>query len=791
MQQLFVFCLVILSEISGAQTGVIHGVISDKKNGQPLSFANIVIRGTTTGTTSDINGNYELKNLEPGLFSLSATYLGYLPEEISEILVTNNNPAIINFNLTTASQTIQDVVIQTSPFEENNESPVSLRTLGIAEIERNPGGNRDLSRVLQSLPGVAPGVSYRNDLIIRGGSPSENRFYLEDIETPNINHFATQGASGGPVGMIDVNYVREVNFYSGAFPAQASNALSSVLKVNFKEPRDDRFGIRATFGATDFGVAAEGPVSDKSGFFLSARRSYLNVLFKAIGLPFLPTYHDVQYKFKFKPNDKNEFYTLMLAAYDFIILNTDANETAEQRYILRYIPTNTQWNYTNGFVWKHFHEKGYSTFVYSRNLLDFSAEKFEDNLETDSNRILNYTSRETEDKIRIETQQYFSAFKLNAGVNYEYASYSTNTFNRITSLTGPITLNYDSYLSMNKFGAWAQLRGSLMKDKFSWGACVRTDANDYNQQMKNPLNQISPRVSVSYHLTPALNLNANSGIYYQIPAYPTLGYRNDAGKLINEDKLNYIRAIHYVAGLSYNSAFNSRISVEGFLKQYDNYPFNLNDSVTLANMGSDFGVVGNAPVDSRGEGRAYGLEFLYQQKMFKGFYGILSYTFLRSEFTNGDQTFVPSSWDSRHILSLTGGKQFKRNWEAGFRFRFASGNPYTPIDQKQSSLIYNFNVNPRGQLEYSLVNSQRLNAFHNLDFRIDKKFFLKKVSLNFYLDIQNVYNFQIPAPPILLAKEDANGNPLIDPNDPTRFQTSVVEYSSGTIVPSLGFILEY
>ena len=289
---LFLFALVQVSLVA-AQSGVIKGKVFDELTREPLAFANLALEGTTIGATTDIDGNFKFEGLQPGIVNVQVTYVGYQAKTVAEVRVTNNNPAVLEIEMTPLDTKLEEVVIRNSPFVRKEESPVSLRTIGIAEIERSPGSNRDISKVIQSLPGVAQGVAFRNDLIIRGGGPNENRFFLEDVETPNINHFATQGASGGPVGMIDVNYIREVDFYSGAFPANTYNALSSVMRFKFREPRDDRIGLRATVGASDFGLAVEGPLGKKTSFFLSSRRSYLNCFsrrWSCLSCPSIMTY---------------------------------------------------------------------------------------------------------------------------------------------------------------------------------------------------------------------------------------------------------------------------------------------------------------------------------------------------------------------------------------------------------------------------------------------------------------------------------------------------------------------
>ena len=223
-QLLITFCLLSLQINYYSQQGVIKGRVFDQINNEAIAFANIYIEELQNGTTTDLDGNYEIKEIKPGLYNVIFSFIGYESIRKAEVIVSSTKPTIINVGLTEISTDLEEVEISTSPFEKSEESPVSKRNISATEIYRNPGGNRDISKVIQSLPGVASTVAFRNDIIIRGGAPNENRFYLDGIEVPNINHFATQGSSGGPVGMINVNFIREVDLYSGAFPANRGNS---------------------------------------------------------------------------------------------------------------------------------------------------------------------------------------------------------------------------------------------------------------------------------------------------------------------------------------------------------------------------------------------------------------------------------------------------------------------------------------------------------------------------------------------------------------------------------------
>lgn len=777
--------LCLIGFLANSQTLTVKGRVTDALTNVAIPFATVQLQGAGAGALSNDSGYYEIQHLKPGVYNFEASAIGYAKKFQNEIQVSSSAANVIDFALDEEASKLKTVNVVASAFTKTAESPVAVRTIGATEIKRNPGGNRDISKVIQSLPGVASGVSFRNDIIVRGGSTSENRFYVDGFEVPNINHFATQGASGGPVGLLNVNFIREVDFYSGAFPASRGNALSSVMSIKQIDGRTDRLGGSLTLGSSDLGVTLEGPVGSRSSFIASYRKSYLEYLFRSLALPFLPAYQDAEIKHKFRMNDKNEFTFLFLGAIDDFTLNTDANETEDQRYILGNLPVNTQWNYTIGGQWKHFDDFGYYQMVLSRNMLNNEAVKYFNNIEEPQNLILKYASQESENKLRLERVFQMGPYKASFGASAEQDLYTNSTYNKL-----PVGLvDFNSRLSFIRYGAFAQLNREIGSRLLLSGA-FRMDGSTYSDYLKNPLRQFSPRLSLSYAISPKLSFNANTGIYYQLPAYTVLGYRNNLGELVNQN-VKAIRCTHYVAGLEYNSSNSLRFTVEGFLKRYANYPFLTREGVSLANLGADFGVVGNAPVVSNGNGRAYGVEFLAQKKLSKHFFGIMAYTFVRSEFTNAAGEYVPSAWDNRHLLSLTGGVQFGKNWELGVKFRYGGGAPYTPYDLTASSLKSNYDITGKGIADYSKLNSLRLNSFNAMDVRLDKKYNLKRLSLDFYFDIQNVYNSVVYGQPFLTVQRDANGNPVTDPANSNAYSLKELANISGTVLPSIGVIVEF
>lgn len=801
MRLSFILLLISFTVLSSyAQEGEVRGRVFNPVNNDGVPFANVVVLGTDIGTVSDEDGNYILANIPPGLYNIRASFVGFRSKTFFEIQVTRARPVRLDFDLREEAADLGEVTVN-AEFTRSDETPISVRRLNTNEIERYPGGNRDISRVIQSLPGVASTASFRNDIIIRGGAPNENKFFVDEIEVPVINHFSTQGSSGGPVGILNVNLIKNVDVITGGFPADRMNSLSSFFEFQLKEGRKDKMFTQMTLGASELTLSNEGPIGEKTTYLVSARRSYLQFLFRQLGLPFLPTFNDFTFKTTTKINDKTELTFLGVGAIDNFVLNFDEpnNESEEDRenrlYLLENLPISSQWNYTTGLKLKRFRENGFWTFVLSRNMLNNRSFKYLGNDSSNPDNLLfDYTSQESENKFRAENSVFTKGFNFKYGVNYEFARYFLSNFDRSTLANEGGVINVNDKAFFNSYGAFISGSKYFNNERLLITGGIRMDGSDFGETAQNPLNQISPRVSLSYQLKPNLFWTANAGIYYQKPPYTALGYRNNEGELQNQlNDIRFIRSSQLITGIERVIPDKSRrFSIEGFYKHYSNYPSSIRNGIALANLGADFGVIGNEPVRSDSEGRAYGLEFLAQQRLYNNFYGIAAVTLVRSEFTNPNtEGFVPSAWDSRFIVSLTAGKRFGKNWELGTRWRYLGGLPFTPVDVENSSLREVWDLRGQAILDFNQINNQRLAAFHQLDLRIDKRYFFERWNLNWYFDIQNAYNFQAQQPPLLVPQREANGELKVDPNDPSRYQMRLVDNPAGTILPTVGIIVEF
>jgi len=805
----FLFLIFNFTTIIAQKTGSIRGTVKDKNTQETIIGAIVQLENTKLGVVSDIDGNFKISDVPVGSYNLKASFLGYQPFTKFNVNVTSGNDQEVNFELIAVNNELKEVEItfdrSKSAAATDMITPLSVQSLTTEEIRSNPGGNFDISKVVQVLPGVAgsASASFRNDIIIRGGAPNENVYYLDGIEIPVINHFQTQGASGGPAGILNVSFIEDVKLSSSAFDAKFDNALASVFQFKQREGNPERVSGNIRLSSSELSATFEGPLSKKTNYLVSARRSYLQLLFELIDLPIRPNYWDFQYKVTHKINAKTTITAIGVGAIDEFTLSTPKVSSPENTFLLNSTPSINQWNYTTGFTLKRLVKNGFLNVALSRNMFDNKIDRFENkDIGNESARILKISSQEIENKLRIDVNKFVNNWKFSYGVVGQYVKFNNVLFNRIRKsqalpsgeILPPIEINYESNIEFYKFGAFAQAAKRFFNDKLLISAGLRSDGNTFMNGGSNLLNTLSPRLSMSLALSPKLNLNASVGDYYKIPTYTLLGFKNNNGDLVNKDT-KYIRSTHYVTGFEYRPKESMRFTLEGFFKKYSNYPVSVTDGISLANLGGGFDVVGNEAITSNGNGETYGFEFYYQQKLIKRTFAVFSYTFVRSKFSGSDGKLVASSWDNRHLVSALLGYKLKRGWEIGAKFRFAGGTPFTPFDTAASR--YSFATTGQGVLDFTRLNTERLINFSQFDIRIDKKIYFKKATLDFYVDIQNLLQALSPALPNYTFKRNADNSGF----ETTDGQALTTDGSNGIPVilqdqaplafPAIGFIFEF
>ena len=806
------FFLLLTVSARAQNPGTVAGTVRDRATQEVLPGVSVTLDGTSFGTATDAEGRYRLTGVPAGAYNLRAAFVGYDPLLRADIAVSSGNVNTINLEINRGAQALGEVTVTANRAIRvaTAETPLSVQRLTTEEIKSNPGGNFDISRVVQSLPGVGGGGSggtagFRNDIIIRGGAPNENVYYLDGIEVPVINHFATQGSAGGPAGILNVSFIEDVTLSSSAFHARYDNALSSVLQFRQRDGNAERIQGNLRTSGTEVAATLEGPLTGNTTFLASARRSYLQVLFKLIDLPIRPDFYDFQFKTTTKISPKTTLTTLGLGAIDHFEVVPPKKSSPSKEFILRNNPVIDQWNYTVGLNLRHLVDNGYLNLALSRTQQSAAADQFQFGYAgQEAFRKLRARTTETENKLRADVNQRVGRWQYSYGVVGQLVHYDNNLSNRIRAevrdaggaLVSPaVTVRFVTDLDFVRYGAFAQATRTYGADnRLTVSAGLRADGTSALLQGYRLDRTLSPRASLSYALRPTLNLNASIGRYYKIPPSTLLGYRDPAGIRLNEGN-RYIRSDHYVAGLEWLPGAATRFTLEGFYKKYAYYPVSVRDGISLANLGGDFNAIGNEAVTSTGRGRAYGAEAFFQQKLSGKLFAIVSLTAFRSEFTGRDGVYKPTAWDTRFLGSALLGYKLGRGWELGAKFRVGGGGPYTPYDEAASRASYQ--AVGQGILDFSRLNTQRLGSFRQLDLRLDKKISLRRLSFDFYIDVQNALLTKPVSVPTYTFERlaDNSGYTTTDGQalrpDGRNAVPVLLPDSDALVVPTIGFIVEF
>ena len=786
---LLLFCNITISFLLAQPVHQVKGTVIDKSSRQPLEFINVMIVGLNKGGVTNAEGKFSIGQVPPGIYRLQASAIGYKTVTTPEYILSTRD-LHIQIEMEENQTELEGVTVTASPFRRDIESPVSLRIIGLQEIEKSPGANRDISRIVQSYPGVAfSPIGYRNDLIVRGGSPSENRFYLDGVEIPNINHFSTQGASGGPVGILNADLIREVNFYTGAFPTDKGNALSSVLDFKLRDGDMERNSLKATLGASEVSLASNGHLGKKTSYLVSVRQSYLQFLFDMLGLPFLPTFTDAQFKLKTRFDARNELTVLGLGGIDKMKLNTKADDE-DNEYILSYLPKIQQETFTLGAVYRHYAGAHVQSVVASHSYLNNRNTKYQQNDESDPEHLmLRLRSTEQNTQLRLENSSSFRNWKVTVGTSLDYSQYSNTTFQKVYTDRAQ-TFDYHTYLGIMRWGLFGTVNYTSIDERFTASLGLRADANNYSAAMKDLSDQLSPRLSLSYQLTEHWSLSGNAGLYYQLPPYTALGFKNNNGLYANKYALRYMQVSQGSVGLNWRKGDTFEVSVEGFYKDYDKIPLSVADGIPLTCKGNDYGVIGNELLTSTAQGRSYGAELLLKWLVAKKLNLASSFTLFKSEYrTDKESEYIASAWDNRFIFNLRGTYNLPRHWSVGMKVSCIGGAPYTPYDADKSSLVTAWNAQGKPYNDYTRYNDERLPAFTQVDIRIDKTFYLKRCMLGFYIDLQNIAGSKLKQADVLMST-----GVIKNPDAPIaeqRYVMKSLKQESGTLLPTLGITFEY
>lgn len=711
-------------------TGTLTGRTVDTQSERPLVGANVYLPDLERGAATDANGRFTIDSLPVGTHTVRVSMMGYRTDVYTSVVVTSGRPAELTARLTPEAIEEDEVTVEADYFSSVASTPTSVRGLRAEEIRRAPGAATDIQRVMQSMPGVVFGDDERNDLIVRGGSPRENMTLLDGFEVPTINHFATQGATGGPISMLDTDFLDDATFHTGGFGAQYGGYLSSVLDIRLREGSRESFGGSADVSMAGAGGSLEGPLplhnendEPRGSWFVGARRSYLDLVQTGIGLTAVPQYGSMQGKAVMDLSPRDRLTVIGLGGYHSIHFERDL-ESDDRGADTDVDDGGNQ--VVGGLAWQRFWDAGVTTLRLSTASTTYRTDVRDagDALET-RNR-----SRETTTALRFTSVwDLADATTLQTGGTLRLIDYRHNLFSRADTLnTGVVRdeidvterttpAQNDAYVHLEQDAGPLTLTGGLRLNHFS---------------LSDHATVLSPRLSARVSLTDQVEATAAWGHYHQ---WPELVWYSTTDTAQN---LRPTRATHWVAGLEWQPRPAWKLTLEGYRKAYSQVPvFEDRPMMSPINEGDDFGVFSVGALDDSGTARSHGIEAFVQRRLTDVFYTTVSFTLSDTRYTPLDEVQRPSSFDIRHVLDATVGI---REMEAGdvlgllggsVRIRYMSGQPTTPFDIEASEAM------GRGIIDTDQIHEERLPNYLRLDLRIDRRENFSWGALTSYVEIQN------------------------------------------------------
>ena len=726
MKKLFLVLVVFAYMLYGQESeklGNIAGKVIDSETKQLLFGATVTIDGTVKGATTDNNGEFVIKNLSLGNHSVRVSFVGYETVVQPDVQVAPQKTTFITLETKTANYNLSDVVINGGYFKDTEHKQGSVVNFSAEEIRRSPGTAGDVSRIMFTLPSVSKVNDVRNSLAVRGGSSVENSYYLDNIEIPNINHFPVEGSSDGPIGLLNPEFIQDVNFYSGGFSAAYGDRLSSIMEIDYREGNKEEIVTKLALGLTGIGASIEGPLSNSSTFMISANRSYLDVLidqFESGGA--LPKYGDGQVKLTFQIDDKNKLTFLNILSIDDILVDKEA--VIKERSV--FYGNSDQITNTAGLNWMHvFGSLGYTNTSVSYTYNDAKnkyyktktlSEMFRNDFVDHSIRVRNVTFLKLNEWQNLEVG--FDLSGNNTAYKTRYNEYKDQWGNTIP------TVAIDKTLESAEAGAFASHSIKLL-DLFTLNYGVRADYYTYNEKFV-----VAPRASLIYHYSPITNLSFSFGKFYQ----------NNPNNILIQSaafkKLDLPQSTHFILGLHHYLGESTKLTIEAYYKDYDNLTLNpTQPTLLLYDQPQTLGGFWNqTALTDKGIGISRGIEVTLQKKLASDFYGIASVSLSKTRYKDFNGTWRDRIYDNQFNVNIEGGYIPGSDWEFKLRWIYAGGTPYTPVDVN-ASLAAGTEIS-----DLTKANSVRLPDYHSLNLRVDKKFYFGNSSLLLYLSVWNVYN---------------------------------------------------
>lgn len=757
MKKLFIAFFNLFFVSTFAQSGIIRGSVTDKQSEKTIPGAIIeLIAEPANQSISDDNGNFILSNVPFGRQSIRISFLGYESITVPDIDVSAGKDIIITIALSESFNTLEEIVVSAGNNKAksiNKMAAVSTRQFSPEEVNRYAGGRSDVARLASNFAGVSTADDSRNDIVVRGNSPTGLLWRLEGVPIPSPNHFSTLGTTGSPVSALNPNLLANSDFITSAFPAEYGNALGGVFDLGFRKGNNKEYEYSVGLAAfPGFELMAEGPLGKKGGSFLVAGRYGIVGLLGFGGTAAQPNYNDISFNVDF---GKGKFGNLSLfgifgsSNIDFIGDDVDDSDLFAAKDEDSFVTSGFS---TTGL--KHTIDIGEKSFL--RTIINASSFKqtFEAdryiNFETPTEYKLRWTEADnSENRITFSTlfnSKFTKKFTFRTGLLYEVFNLDANLSDRDRQQDNDGDGNPDFVTLLSNDGSYNVIQpyatGQFrLTDKLTFNAGIHGQYFSVNEEFV-----IEPRTSFTYAINPRSAVNIGYGLHHQNVAAPLLFLNENVnGNLVQTNKeLDLVRSQHYVLGYDLRFADKWRAKFELYYQAIDKAAVESTpSSYSSLTEGANFSYsIDKTSLVSEGKGFNQGVELTLEKFFSKGYNILFTTSFFESKYEGSDGIERNSPFNNGYVINALAGKEFKMGtakknvFSINTKFTTAGGRYYTPVDLN-ASIAQGFEITDDNN-----AYSQQYDAYLRLDLKFAFKFNSgkKKRSHQFYIDFQNVTN---------------------------------------------------
>ncbi len=756
-KRIFTLLFLLLATLASAQqpTQTVRGIVTDAASKSPIIGAAVLVMGSNPpiGSSTDATGNFRLANVPIGRIGLKISFVGYEDIFVKDIIVNAGKEVILNLSMTESLTKLNEVTVTYRRSEDarvtNNEmTTLSARPFNPSETLKYAGSLGDPSRMAANFAGVSGANDARNDIVVRGNSPSSLLWRLDGVNIPNPNHFSALGTSGGPVSMLNANLLAKSDFMSGAFPAEYANALGSVFDLRLRKGNDEKREFLGQMAFNGLELGAEGPYSKKSkaSYLVNYRYSFLGLIsnlgFQIAGTPY---YQDFTFKTDIPVGSRGTFTAWTIGGKSNVNffgkdVNTEGDAYGDEN-------ENTRVKYNTGIAALSY-EHRFSSRTYGKLTLSGSRSTQQFNGDT-----VIYRSETAKDILQ-ETPTEQAAFTNEKLSAHGYVSHKLNARD---NLSGGVIVDlnrfnlknsqlYPQRVDFRNTDGNAVLSQAYVqwKHRFSQKLTLNSGATVLHYELNNKA-VVEPRIGMNYALSPRSTLNAAYGLHSNLQPILLYFYQtrhsNGSYALTNKN-LDFTRSHHMILGYERSLTESLRLKVETYYQSLFNVPVERNPSFySVLIEGADFAPIDKDSLVNNGSGRNYGVEVTLEKYFSQNYYFLVTGSFFESKYTGSDGIERNTPFNSRYVLNLLAGKDFhigKRNNVLSINWKLTTtgGRFVRSVDLGRSAEARTTVYNDKQAF------TEQQPAYFRTDLKIGYKMNRRHLTHELAIDLQNLTNYQ-------------------------------------------------